>query len=185
MEVVPLEEPEPGIVAAARRGDIDAFETLVRMYQPYVWRLCTHLLGGEHSAHDVAQEAFLKAFRSMNRFKGNSKFSTWLISIARNCVHDEVRSRSRRQRLTRAVQTEHQVQTDSHGQTAIEVRDALVRLPLELREPVVLIDMLGFSYREASKALAVREGTVKRRVHRARSDLITILEGEREDADEA
>lgn len=184
MEVT-LQEPEPRIVAAAKRGDITAFETLVRMYQPYVWRLAVHLIGEEQIAADATQNTFIKLFRSLKRFQGHSKFSTWLISIARNCIHDEMRGHSRRARLTQAVRMEHETDGRSSDQrSAVEVREALVQLPMELREPVVLIDMFGFSYREVAQALKVREGTIKSRVHRARAVLIDILMDPREDANE-
>jgi RNA polymerase sigma-70 factor, ECF subfamily len=182
---VTLQEPEPRTVAAAKRGDIAAFETIVRMYQPYVWRLSVHLMGEEHIASDITQNTFIKVYRSLKRFKGESKFSTWLIAVARNCVHDELRSRARRTRLAEAARAEYGTERPSSDQrTAIEVRDALARLPLELREPVVLIDMFGFSYREVAATLKMREGTVKSRVHRARAALIEILTDPQEDAHE-
>lgn len=182
---VPLQEPEPRIVAAARRGDIPAFETLVRMFQPYVWKLCLHLLGEEQMAADASQNTFLKAFRGMKRFKGESKFSTWLISIARNCALDELRSKERSVRLMRAVTADLDRHSRSPDQrTAVEVREALLKLSLDLREPAVLVDMLGFSYTEAAGTLRIAEGTLKSRVHRARAALVAILEQPQEDAGE-
>jgi RNA polymerase sigma-70 factor (ECF subfamily) len=182
---VTLQEPEPWIVAAAKRGDLIAFETLVRMYQPYVWRLCLHLLGDEQAASDATQNAFLKAFRAMKRFKGESRFSTWLISVARNSALDEGRGRNRRDRLARAAKDEARVaQRSTDPRSSMEIRDALNRLPLELREATVLIDMLGFSYREASETLGIKEGTLKSRVHRAREALMTLLTDPQEDVRE-
>lgn len=184
MEVL-LQEPEPRIVAAAKRGEIPAFETLVRMYQPYVWRLSFHLLGDEQMAADSTQNTFLKAFRAMNGFRGRSKFSTWLISIARNCAQDELRRKHRALRVVHAAWADVATNSTTRDEgAAAEVRDALSRLPLDLREPVMLIDMLGFSYREAADVLGVREGTIKSRVHRARSALVVSLEDQREDAGE-
>jgi RNA polymerase sigma-70 factor, ECF subfamily len=181
-----LQEPEPRIVAAARRGEIPAFEALVRMYQPYVWRLTLHLLGDEQMAADATQNTFLKAFRAVRRFHGRSKFSTWLISIARNCAHDELRQKERTLRVVRAARADPSARPSTRDEGAIsEVRDALAHLSVELREPVMLIDMLGFSYREASEVLGVREGTIKSRVHRARSALVLSLEEPQEDAGES
>jgi RNA polymerase sigma-70 factor, ECF subfamily len=172
---VTLQEPEPRTVQAAKRGDMEAFENLVRMFQPYVWRLSVHLIGDEQGASDVTQNTFIKIFRSLKRFKGDSKFSTWLITIARNCAHDELRSRARRDRIRRASIQEHQVGRSPDHRVTVEVRDALRRLPVDLREPIVLIDMLGFSYREAADTLNTPEGTIKSRVHRARAALIVML----------
>jgi RNA polymerase sigma-70 factor, ECF subfamily len=144
-----VHEPDPTVVAAARRGDAAAFEELVRGCQADVWRLCLHLLRDPGLADDATQDAFVRAFRFLPRFRGDARFSTWLLSIARNCAVDDGRR--------------------------LEVREALAALPLELREPVVLIDVLGLAYRDAARLLEVAEGTVKSRVHRAREALAAAL----------
>jgi RNA polymerase sigma-70 factor, ECF subfamily len=169
-----VDEPDPKVVAAARSGDLGAFEVLVRRYQGDIWRLCYQLLRDEHLADDVTQDTFVRAFRFMRRYRAESKFSTWLFSIARNCAVDELRRSSRRSKLAHRVQAEapSDLRTD---QTIVEVRDVLAQLPLGLREPVVMIDMFGMSYREVSVALGVPQGTVKSRVHRAREQLARRL----------
>lgn len=167
-----VHEPDPAVVAAAARGNTAAFEELVRSCQTDVRRLCLHLLHDDGLADDAAQDAFVRAFRFLPRFRGDSRFSTWLLSIARNCALDELRRAKRRARLLDGERAE--VVGGDHGRR-LEVREAVARLPLDLREPVVLIDVLGMAYRDAARLLGLPQGTVKSRVHRARETLATAL----------
>lgn len=169
-----MPEPDPQVVRAARGGDAGAFESLVRFYQAHVWRLCFHLLHDETLADDVTQEALVKAYRFLPNYRGESKFSTWLYSITRNCALDELRRAGRRHELLTQLGHEPGPQARDHS-VRIEVREAIAALPLELREAVVLIDMFGTSYSEASTILGVPLGTVKSRVHRARLALARWL----------
>ena len=170
-----MDEPDPQILSSARKGDARAFEVLVRSYQADVWRLCLHLMGNRAQADDVTQDAFVRIYRFLPRFRGDSKFSTWVFAIARNCALDEMRRTKRRQVL---VERAHMRTPAEHVEqsSTVEVRDALAALALELREPIVLIDMLGESYRETAKVLGIPEGTVKSRVHRARHELAATLD---------
>jgi RNA polymerase sigma-70 factor, ECF subfamily len=168
-----VDEPDPQVVAAARSGDLGAFETLVRRYQGDVWRLCFHLLHNESAADDATQEAFVRVFRFLRRYRGESKFSTWLFQVARNCAVDEMRRAGRRSTLVRRVGGPDVPAPDAT--LGIEVREAVSSLTMELREPVVLIDVFGLSYGEVSYILSVPVGTVKSRVHRGRSLLAAAL----------
>ena len=169
-----MDEPDPQILNSARRGDTRAFETLVRAYQADVWRLCLHLTNSPSLADDVTQDAFVRIFRFLPRYRGDSKFSTWVFAIARNCALDELRRKKRRQVLAERAHMEREAEPKEQS-SGIEVRDAVAALPLQLREPIVLIDMFGESYRDAAIALGVPEGTVKSRVHRARRMLVEAL----------
>lgn len=168
-----MREPEPEIVGRARAGDLDAFEDLVRAHQADVYRLALHLVRDRATAEDVTQEAFLLAFRSLPRFRGGSKFSTWLYRIARNCAVDAIRRRERRRRLERTVDHES-VGTDPSLRAALEA--AVEGLPKELREGFVLIEVFGLTYAEASVVLGVVPGTLKSRMHRARRLLMEALD---------
>jgi RNA polymerase sigma-70 factor, ECF subfamily len=168
-----VEEPDPQVVAAARSGDLGAFEALVRRYQGAVWRLCFHLLHNESAADDATQEAFVRVFRFLRRYRGESKFSTWLFQVARNCAVDEMRRAGRRSTLARRMEGPEAPGPDAT--LGIEVREAVASLAMDLREPVVLIDVFGLPYREVSDILGVPEGTVKSRVHRARTLLAEAL----------
>ncbi|MGH2740640.1 MAG: RNA polymerase sigma factor [Actinomycetota bacterium] len=175
-----MREPEPEIVRRAREGDLGAFEELVRLYQGEVYRLALHLVRDRELAEDVAQDAFIAAFRSLRSFRGRSKFSTWLFRITRNCSVDAIRKASRQRRLVEQVEVEPPA-PDAALRAAL--REAIDGLPAELREAFVLIEVFGFSYREASDVLGVPGGTVKSRMHRARRLLVDEL-GEAEGADE-
>jgi RNA polymerase sigma-70 factor (ECF subfamily) len=179
-----LDEPDPQLVESARRGDLGAFEQLVRRYQADVWRLAFHLVHDDGMADDVTQDAFVRAFRFLRRYRAEAKFSTWLFTIARNCAMDELRRATRRRRTKRRAEVEADAVAADHN-ISIEIKEAVAALPLDLREPVVLIDMLGLPYREVARMLRVPEGTVKSRVHRARELLVERLSPRgRESADE-
>jgi RNA polymerase sigma-70 factor (ECF subfamily) len=179
-----VQEPDPQLVVAARGGDLGAFEQLVRRYQGDVWRLAFHLVRDDGMADDVTQDAFVRAFRFLRRYRADAKFSTWLFTITRNCAMDELRRAARRTRTKRRAEIEADTVATEHG-ISIEVKDAVAALPMDLREPIVLIDMLGVPYKEAARMLRVPEGTVKSRVHRARELLVELLTpGGREGAGE-
>ena len=169
-----MHEPDPRTLEAAQRGDTDAFDELVRMFQADLWRFCIGLVRDGPTAEDAVQETFLRAFRHLARYKGRSKFSTWLFSIARNCAYDELRRSARMDRTTGRVEMEP-VRAVPDETTGVEVREALATLPIDLREPIVLIDVLGNSYKDAAEVMGLPVGTVKSRVHRAREQLARSL----------
>ena len=175
-----MEEPDPHVIRAAKAGDLKAFESLVRSYQGDVYRFVLHLTGQSSSAEDITQDCFVRAYRFLKRYRGDSRFSTWLFSIARNCVYDEFRRAGRRGRLNESLEAHGPVdqvlaEAGADATAAVEVREALAMLPNELRESVVIIDMFGFSYREASQLTGTPEGTLKSRAHRGRERLISML----------
>lgn len=170
-----MEEPDPQVVADAKSGDLRAFEVLVRKYQADVYRFALHLLSHRATAEDVTQETFVRAYRFLRRYRGDARFSTWLFSIARNCVQDEYRRAGRRARLVTRLEEREVTEPRLDTVTPLEVREALQSLPHDLLEPVVMIDIFGLSYREAARALGSPEGTVKSRVHRARERLADAM----------
>ncbi|MFN2594212.1 MAG: RNA polymerase sigma factor [Actinomycetota bacterium] len=167
-------EPDPQVVAAARAGDLRAFEELVRAYQAPVWRMVLALVHDPAVAEDITQDAFVRAFRFLYRYRGDSKFTTWLMTVARNSAVDEMRRVQRAKRVVERAGAQP-VAARSDQSVGIEVREAVSALPQQLREPVVLIDMFGMSYKETSRILSVPEGTVKSRVHKARAALALSL----------
>lgn len=175
-----MDEPDPQVIAAARRGDLHAFEALVRRYQADVWRLCLYLAHDETVAEEAAQEALVRTYRFLPKYRGRSKFTTWLFAIVRNCVNDELRKTARRNRLSARLSSQPE-STITDETLALDIREALAALPAELREGVVLIDVLGISYHDAAQTLRVPEGTLKSRVHRARAMLARTLGYEREE----
>jgi RNA polymerase sigma-70 factor (ECF subfamily) len=168
-------------VRRARGGDLTAFEDLVRAHQADVYRLALHLVRDVQTAEDVTQDAFVHAYRSLRRFRGGSKFSTWLFRITRNCAIDAIRRRERRRTYERAALAPDVPVEDPALRVALE--QAIDGLPPELREPFVLIEVFGLAYDEAAAVLGSPAGTLKSRMHRARRALVEALEG-RENAGE-
>lgn len=178
-----MREPEPDTISRARGGDLHAFESLVRDYQADVWRFAYHQTGNRATAEDVTQETFLRAFRALSSYRGQAKFTSWLLRIARNCAIDTHRRTGREVPLADERELleggREAVYPSSASEQRMRIGAAVRALPQDLREPFVMIEVLGFNYREASSILDVKIGTVKSRMHRARVALLRALsEGE-------
>ena len=173
-----MQEPEPETIGRAQAGDLRAFESLVRAYQGDVWRFAYHLTRNAAMAEDVSQEAFLRAYRAIGSYRGTAGFSSWLLRIVRNCAVDAYRKTRKEvvgvdeeQAGRRETGATHPPDTDER----VRIDDAIRKLPMSLREPFVVIEILGFTYEEASSILGTRIGTIKSRMHRARAALIEQL----------
>jgi RNA polymerase sigma-70 factor (ECF subfamily) len=164
-----VQETDPALIRAAAAGDLDAFERIVRLHQQQVWRYLRRLLGDD-AAEDVAQETFLRVYRRLPTFTFQAKFSTWVFQIARNAGLDELRARRRRDRLAAAV-TPAPPASPGPGEARVEIDAALDTLPIDQREALLLVEVLGLRYGEVAAVLAVPEGTVKSRVFSARRHL--------------
>lgn len=160
-----MHEPDPALVRRAADGDIDAFEEIVRSLRPPVVRYVDHLVRDSALAEDIAQETFVRCHANLARYEFEGRFTTWLVQIARNAGIDAIRARDRRGRLA-ARAAPPAAATDPHAHA--EVRAALASLPPRLREPLLLIEVVGLSYAEAAEVLGVPAGTVKSRVFHAR-----------------
>ena len=168
-----MDEPDPQTLRAAAAGDVEAFTDLVRSSQPHVWRFLRHLLGDPDLAADVMQETFVRVHRSLPGFRHESRFTTWLLRIARNAAIDEQRRLTRRRRL---ATLEDRPRPSPDASLGTELRAALADLAPDLREPFVLVEVFGMRYREAAEVLGVPEGTVKSRVFRARAALVAWMD---------
>ena len=163
------------LLARARRGDAAAFALLLRADDESHRRLAYRLLGDRQSMDDVLQEAYLRAFRALPRFRGRASFATWLYRIVYNACLDELR----RDRSRREV-TLDELPADVSGGSVEEQLDleaALAALSPELRAVVLLVDAEGLSYNEAAEVLGVAPGTIGSRLNRARAVLRAALEG--------
>ena len=165
--------PDAELVELARTGDAPAFEQLLRRHDGRMRGLAFRLTADRHGMDDVLQEAYLKAFRAMPRFKEGGDFGSWLYRITYNAGIDELRKRKRS-----PVSTEDPIDPVSArpGPEAVvsaseTVRGALAELPVDQRVTVVLVDGEGFDHREAAEILGVAPGTVASRLHRARAAL--------------
>ncbi len=192
------EEGTLALVERAKAGDDDAFSDLVARYERFVYNTACRVLSASAQscdlADDIAQEAFIKAWRNLSAFRGDCTFSTWLYRIAVNCAKDGIRAASMRPAVSLSEMTgdgdedgeEWDVPVTS-GETLPEeaaeknelilaVRRAVESLPDEQRQVVVLRDLSGLSYQEISDKLGLELGTVKSRLNRGRQNLKIILE---------
>jgi RNA polymerase sigma-70 factor, ECF subfamily len=164
------------VIDRARRGDQEAFAAVIRHYDPGLRALAYRLLGDRDLMDDVLQEAYVKAFKGLRRFRGDAKLGTWLYRIAYNACLDELR-RSRRDDQLPLTDGLPSTSPDP-GDVAAGREDlarALAALPPDERAAVLLVDAQGFDYRHAAHVLGVPEGTVASRLNRARASLRTAL----------
>src|SRR5246500_4921600 len=177
---------ELALVAAAKAGDVSAFEELVRRYDRNVFRIAQHITQNREDAEDVVQDAFFKAYENLDQFQGQSKFYTWLVRIAVN----EALMKLRKRRPERTVSLDEEVKTEDDAlprevadwtpnpeqqYTQAELRDILSRtiqgLPPGFRTVFVLRDVEGLSTEETAEALDLSIPAVKSRLLRARLQL--------------
>lgn len=183
-EVTPeVIDPDAELIACWQAGDASAFEVLVRRHERRVFGLVFRMLGNREEAEDVAQEAFLALHRHGRRFRGEARFSTFVYRVAANAALNRRRSLGRRRAREEALAHRQDAGDDlpstprdpedaaSGGEIQERVQAALLGLPPDLRMAVVLYDIEGQSYGEIAQVLRIPEGTVKSRIHRARTAL--------------
>lgn len=179
------------LIAAAQAGDREAFDDLVRLTHADTYTLALRLTGNEEDARDVAQEAYLRAYRGLRRFRGDAQFSTWLYRITANCAATQMgrRARHRHDVLDDTVQLADP-RTDHDPQLRVDASDlrsrlaeALDDLPPRLRAVVVLRDVYGLSHEAIATELGITESAAKVRLHRARLKLRDQLFGRRDARD--
>jgi RNA polymerase sigma-70 factor (ECF subfamily) len=166
------------LVAAARDGDRDAFDELVKVTYMETYTLAFRLTGDEEDARDVVQESYLRAFRGLKRFRGDAQFSTWMYRITANCAatHLGKRKRHRHDELTDDIAVDEQSAANPEARVdAVAVRDrlqeALRELPPRLRAVVVLRDIYDLPHETIAAELGISESAAKVRLHRARRKL--------------
>jgi RNA polymerase sigma-70 factor, ECF subfamily len=177
-----LDIPDPDIrlVEMCRRGDAHAFETLFRKYQTYVYNISLGMLSNTEDAADVTQETFLRLHRSMDSFRGDSSFSTWLYRVAVNLCITELRrrNRSRFQFLDDVIHNEdvplHE-EPSPHPEEVVQqqeerqiVHRVLSMLPPDYRAVMVLRHFQQLAYEEIAEVLGLSISQVKTRLFRAR-----------------
>ena len=181
---------EGDLVRRSRKGDLDAFNTLVQVYQRQVYNLCLRMLGSA-AAEDAAQETFINAYRRLSSFRGGS-FRAWLLRIAANICCDELRRRRSRSEasLEAALEVGTPVDVSSHlagpedealrRELGQHLQQGLAALPAEQRLAIILRDIHGLSYEELTDALGCSLGTVKSRIARGRARMREYLMARRE-----
>jgi len=171
------------LVDRLRRGDARAFDELVTAYQHRVFSVALRMLRNRTEAEEVAQEVFLRVYRTVAAFRGDAKLSTWLYAIASRLCLNRLASSDRRvtregdETLTRLASGDA-TPVDELERSELEatLHRAIAELPEERRIVVVLRDLEGLSYEEIAAALDLELGTVRSRLHRARMDLKEKLE---------
>lgn len=176
------------LVVRAQKGDQRAFELLVRKYQNKIIQLVSRLVG-DADAQDVAQETFIKAYRALNGFQGNSAFYTWLYRIGINTAKNHLVARGRRpsnqdidvQDAEMFGHTEQMSDIDTpEAQLLTEeiktkVEEAIAKLPSDLRQAITLRELEGLSYEEIAEMMDCPIGTVRSRIFRAREAIDAVL----------
>jgi RNA polymerase sigma-70 factor (ECF subfamily) len=186
--IVPRMRPAPAkeedlLVDRARAGDRSAFEELVRQHADRLHAVVLRFVADREAAQEVTQEAFLRAWRSIGRFQGRSRFFTWLYRIGIN----EAKRRAAREPTDVASLDDEPIPEAPDWSEAPQARleqsdlrrvleDAIRRLPIEYRAPVILRDVEGLSTREAAEVMELGEAAFKSRLHRARLALRRALD---------
>lgn len=177
------------LVEAGQRGDVEAFNQLVRLYEGRVYNLCYRMLSDADAAADATQDTFIAAYRNLNRFRGGM-FRAWLLRIATNTCYDVLRSRQRRPAVSLDAGYEDEAagprldlpdpgESPDEAVLRRELAQALERgiaqLPEDQRIVVILSDVQGLAYEEIAAVTSTNLGTVKSRLSRARARLRDIL----------
>jgi RNA polymerase sigma-70 factor (ECF subfamily) len=191
--VLALDEKE--LISLSQKGDIDAFEELVARYERKVYTIAYRYMGNPEDASDLAQETFLKVFKSIDKFRGESSFSTWIYRITANICKDELRKIKRKPQTSldqeiwldegsviRQVVDEKPTPDEAFEQKELwnYLQDLIANLSPEYRMVIVLRDINGYSYEEIAQITETSLGTVKSRLNRARkalSEQINLLKG--------
>lgn len=175
-------ETDAELVARVQRGDKRAFDLLVRKYQQRIMALISRYIRNRSEIADVAQEAFIKAYRALPNFRGDSQFYTWLYRIAINSAKNYLAAQSRRPQTATVDGLEPEQLADLAGQTdnasperlllTAELKrvidEAIAELPEELRTALLLREIDGLSYEEIAEVMECPIGTVRSRIFRAR-----------------
>jgi RNA polymerase sigma-70 factor, ECF subfamily len=169
-------EGEAALVDRAKAGDNDAFEELIRRHADRLYAVVLRFVADGDEAQEVTQEAFLRAWRSIGRFQGRSRFFTWLYRIGVN----EAKRRAARRRSVAVVSLDDELVPDApdwsqapetqseQGDLLRALERAIMSLPVDYRAPIVLRDVEGLPTREAAEVMDLGEAAFKSRLHRAR-----------------
>jgi RNA polymerase sigma-70 factor (ECF subfamily) len=176
-----LDEAE--LIGSAKSGDRQAFDELVRRTFVDTFTLARRLTGNEEDARDVVQDAYLRAWKGIGKFRGDAAFSTWLYRITANAAASSVQ-RGRRHRAEPFADDFEPVDTGAEqmisqgaesAETLDRIADALDELPAKLRSVVVLKDVYGLSHEAIAEELGISVSAAKVRLHRARRKLRDVL----------
>jgi RNA polymerase sigma-70 factor, ECF subfamily len=185
-----VEDADLGLIAACQQGDQAAFRRVFELYRDRVYGLCRQMAGNDQDAEDLAQEAFVTAFRHLGSYRGEAAFGTWLYRVTANCCLSQLRRRRSPVATLEVVDTPAEPAAEDDGgpqarlereELAGQVSAAVAELPESQRLIFVLGTQLGMRYREIAEISGCSEEAVKVRMHRARKRvrdaLLPYLEG--------
>jgi RNA polymerase sigma-70 factor, ECF subfamily len=168
-------DDERQLLNRARRGDRFAFGLLVERHQARLYTVAARMLGSRSDGEDAVQEALIRAWTALPRFRGDARFSTWLHRILLNVVYDQ-RTRARPTvPIDETYEPADPRDRVAQHELSDELQRALASLDEDFRIPVLLADVAGLSYDEIADSLRVPVGTVRSRIFRGRAQLARIL----------
>ena len=173
-----LREEDREAIDACQRGEREAFDRLVERYQRDVYRLCFRYVNNHHDASDMAQEVFIKAYRAIAKFRGDSSFSTWLYRIAVNtCLNFRAARKAPTEELSEYVADGGTPVLDrlERDQRSQRVREAVARLPEKQRATLILKVYQDLTHEEVAGILGSSVGTVKANLFHALANLRKAL----------
>lgn len=187
----PLEPNDKELVARTKDGDATAFDVLVRRYSPRVYGLVYHMTSNHEETNDLLQDVFLKAFRSIKGFRGDSSFYTWIHTIAANMTINFLKKRNRRRGPSlddvdahiendpdyiEATATTDPRREATLGELQKKLNEVMQKLSHDHRAVVTMFDIQGMPHAEIAKILGISEGTVRSRLFYAHRQLQNYLE---------
>ena len=174
------DEASRALIGRAQNGDVDAFELIYNEHSGRVYALCLRLMGGEQTAAtELMQDVFVRAWKNLGKFRGESAFSSWLHRLAVNAMLENARSDKRRFARVLPMEDTSQIGAFAPGDSPelrIDLERAIARLPAGARTAFVLHDIEGFQHQEIAEQLGVAVGTIKAQLHRAHKLLIQALD---------
>ena len=186
-------ESDSYLVERTLDGDVAGYEKLVSRYQNKIMGYVGRMTNGDREeAEDITQEAFIKAYRNLDSFRGQASFSTWLYKIATNLCIDRARTRKRRPQQAYSLDEPFDKEEDSGGREIADlrfepskgaerdelrtlVRQTVAEMPEKQRQVLIMCDLQGMAYENIAEVLSIPLGTVKSRIFHARADLARRL----------
>lgn len=153
--------------------DSNAFESLILKYEGKIYNMCYYLLKNREDASDASQEVCIKIYKSINKFKGDSKFSTWIYRITYNTCLDYIKKRKDELSYEEVLSTDSNIESKTEGiiearELKFELKRCILKLNNDFKTVIILRDIEGLSYQEIAEVLNIEVGTVKSRINRAR-----------------
>lgn len=179
------------LVEKVKKGDADVYEKIIQKYQSKVFGLIYNMTKNQNDIEDIAQEVFIKIYKNLGKFKGESSLYTWIYKITVNLCLDEMKKRKNVIYLDEKIEVDdgevnRELPSEDKSQEKLyeekelqeKLHNCINKLPEKQRVMIVLRDIKGFSYEEISKITDVKLGTVKSQINRARLKLKELLDEE-------